>query len=368
MKGKLNRTILICIVVFFAISLLITGCVSTGGSTLKAHESQMESITENEYVIPKKPVDRHYIGAAWSKLYGPIEDNSIGEIHVKKEKSFNNMQQDFALKTGFGLGGQLAGGGPQAQAGIEGSKLQKAKMEGVEIISPFSLADIPFEPNVNYITEALRLANFSLKGEKGNKAEISAGANIVVASGTALAERGAKSRTATEGEGLVVAYKLHTIDQDSYSKTDSGSVPLELNKYTDFPAAKVFVKARLQIIEAGAKKSLPRNLLWSCAHAEAKSRDMVASWIVELKSTDPKKKSLAIAFPAHPKFDDCYHYSGVIYSRIDPATDKIHRQKLNISVLDAEVTDTLKPDKWAARISITDESFKIRPVKPSEVK
>ena len=357
-----------CVLLVILVAIcLISGCAGAD-STLKAHQSQMEGITENEYVIPKKPVDKHYIGAAWSKLYGPVEDQSIGDIPVKKEKSFNNMQQDFAFNAGFGLGGQMVGGGPQAQAGIERAKLQKAKMEGVEIITPVSLADIPFEPDVNYITEALRLANFSLKGGKANKAEIGGSAGFQIASGTALGQIGNKSVTGTEGEGLVVAYKLHTINKKTFTQTDSGAISLGLDKITDVPKSNLFVKARLQNIEAGSKKSLPRNLIWACERAEAKSRDMVAAWIIDLKSADPKRKSLAIAFPAYPQIEDCANYSGTIYSRIDPATDKIHRQKVTISILEADVTDTLKPDKWTARISILDESFKIKPVDPSDVK
>ncbi len=39
-----------------------------------------------------------------------------------------------------------------------------------------------------------------------------------------------------------------------------GILPLPLDKVVDFPASKMFVKARLQIIEPGAGRSLPRNL------------------------------------------------------------------------------------------------------------
>ncbi|MBM4272630.1 MAG: hypothetical protein FJ139_10840 [Deltaproteobacteria bacterium] len=344
----------------------LSGCAGPGSKAVQTHQQAMESITENEYVIPKKPVDRHYIGSAWSKQFGPIEDSSTADIRVKKEKSFNSMQQDFAYKAGFGLGGQVIIG-PQAHAGIEGSSLDKTKLEGIEIVTPLSLADIPFEPNVPYVTEALRIANFTLKGETSSKAGVNVSSNILVGSGTALAEAGGKSRTGTEGEGLVVAYKLHTIDLKTYVKEDSGAVPLELDTYLDFPKTNLLIKAKLQTIEAGAKKSLPRNLLWSCERADAMSRDMVAAWLVEVKSTDPKRKSLTVAFPAFPRIEDCNNYNGIIYSRIDPVTDKIHRQKINISIIEAEISDVLKPVKWVARISLINESFKIRLLKPSDL-
>ena len=94
---------------------------------------------------------------------------------------------------------------------------------------------------------------------------------------------------------------------------------------------------------------------------------MVAAWIVELKSTDPKRKAMNIAFPAWPAIEDCQNYTGVIYSYIDPLTDKINRQKISILLVDAEVTDNLKPKKWEARVSLIDEAFNIKMVKPSDL-
>ena len=144
------------------------------------------------------------------------------------------------------------------------------------------------------------------------------------------------------GEGLVVAYKLHMIDSKTYAKQDSGSIPLELDKTIDFPKANLFVKSQLRAIEPGSNQPLPRNLLWSCDRANAKSKDMVAAWIIELRSKDPRRKSLSIAFPAFPKIEDCQSFSDVIYSRIDPLTDKIIRQKINITILEEELSDSLK--------------------------
>ncbi len=364
--GKTSRLMATLIFAILMVTIMIlAGCAKT--AALESHRKGMESIAEKEYFIPKKPVDRHYIGCAWSKQFGPVEDPAVTDIRIKKEKSFNNVQQDFAYNLGVGLGGQSIVG-PVAQVGAQSGGLKKADLEGVEIITPVSLADIPFEPKTPYITEALRLVNFKIKEEKSRKAGIQAGVGADLGTATALAEVGSRGKGATEGEGLVVAYKLQMIDPDSYSVQDSGNISLELDKVVDFSTARLFAKARLHVIQPGASKSLPRNLLWSCDRADAVSRDMVAAWIVELKSTDPKRKSLSIAFPCFPKIEDCQNFSGVVFSRLDPVTDKIIRQKINIVIIDAEVSDTLQPQKWEARISLADESFKIKPVMPDDLK
>ena len=350
-------------IAFTAVLMIFTGCATTA---MESHKKGVETIAEKEYFIPKKPIDRHYIGCAWSKQFGPVDDPTVADIRIKKEKSFNNVQQDFAYNVGIGLGAQNIIG-PGGQMGAQTAGAKKAALEGVEIISPVSLADIPFDPKIPYITEALRLANFKMQQDKFSKAGIGAtgGSTLGIAGG--VAEAGAHSKGGTEGDGLVVAYKLHMIDPMTYEVQNSGNIPLQLDKAIDFAKAKMFAKARLQVIEPGAGRSLPRNLLWSCDRAAAISRDIVAAWIVELKPTDPKKKSLTIAFPAHPRVDDCQNFSDVVYSRLDPITDRIIRQKINIVIIDADLTDNLKAKTWDARISIVDESFKIKQVMPDDL-
>ncbi|HPX61208.1 MAG TPA: hypothetical protein PLN25_05505 [Deltaproteobacteria bacterium] len=224
---------------------------------------------------------------------------------------------------------------------------------------------MPFEPGIPYITEALRLANFRIGEEKSNKASISAGVGSVVGDAVATAEIGSQARRGTEGDGLVVAYKLHKIDMDSYTKQDSGNMKLQLNKADEKRG--LIIKTRFQTIEPGASRSLPRNLVWACSRANAMSRDILAAWLVEIKALDRKRRSMTVAFPAFPKIEDCSHYSSVIYSRINPVTDKIERQKLTVTVVDADVTDNLKPSNWDARASLVEEAFKIIPVKPAEL-
>ncbi|MBF0330279.1 MAG: hypothetical protein HQL10_14090, partial [Nitrospirae bacterium] len=43
------------------------------------------------------------------------------------------------------------------------------------------------------------------------------------------------------------------------------------------------------------------------------------------------------------------------------------RQKMNITILDGEVTDNMKAKKWDARVSLVEESFNIKLMKPSEL-
>jgi hypothetical protein len=338
----------------------LLGCATT---PMKTHQKGMESLTEKEYFIPKKPVDRHFIGCAWSKQFGPVEDPGSSDIRIKVEKSFNTMQQQFAYNVGIALGGQSIKGFT-VEVGVEAGKAKKSQLEDVQVISPVSLADVPFELNIPYVTEALRLGNFALTSEKTAKAGVSVMVSPTQAGAAGADVKGAAAGTAgVTGEGLVVAYKLHMIDSKTYAKQDSGSIPLELDKTIDFPKANLFVKSQLRVIEPGTNQPLPRNLLWSCDRANAKSKDMVAAWIIELRSKDPKRKSLSIAFPAFPKMEDCQSFSDVIYSRIDPLTDKIIRQKINITILEEELSDSLKPGKWEARISLADESFNIKLVK-----
>jgi hypothetical protein len=326
----------------------------------------MTPIADEEYVVPPKPVDRHAIGWAWSRQFGPVEDPVAEEIRIKKEKSFNSVQREFAYNIGIGLGGKYVSGAG-TEAGVQHGKTDAAKLEGVEIISPVSLADIPFEPNIPYITEALRLANFRLVDAKSFQAGLGGSGTVSGGSASGSAEFGTRGRNGLEGEGLVVAYKLHRIDPGTYAKSELENQRLELQRPLDFPKANLNVKARLQAIEPGAKKSLPRNLLWSCPRAEAASRDMVAAWVVEIRPTDPRRKSLSIAFPAFPKVEDCRTYQGTIFARIDPLTDKIVRDRISITIVDAELSDAMQPKSWDARVTLVNESFNVRVVKPSEV-
>lgn len=94
-----NHFIRVILALFLIFSL--AGCA---GTAMETHQKGMESITEQEYFVPKKPIDRHYIGCAWSKQFGPVEDPATADIRIKVEKSFDAMQQAFAFNAGAFLG------------------------------------------------------------------------------------------------------------------------------------------------------------------------------------------------------------------------------------------------------------------------
>lgn len=349
----------IMVLAVFIMIVTLVGCKATTKDTYK---KGMEPLADKEYFLPKKPVDRHYIGYAWSKQFGPVEDPSTPDIRIKMEKSFNALQQQFAYNLGLSFGG-VSSKGTKVEAGVEGGKGRASYLEDVRIISPVSLADVPFELNIPYVTEALRLENFVLKSDAG----VQAGVTAQVSTFQAGAKGQSKSDAGLTGEGLIVAYKLHVIDPSTYAKQDSGGIDLGLDKIIEFPKANLFVRSYLKVIEPGSNQPLPRNLLWACDQANAKSKDMAAAWIIELKPKDPKRKSLSIAFPAFPKIEECQNFSDVIYSRIDPLTDKILRQRINIIILEDELSDSFKPLKWKASVSLIDESFNIMLVKQGDL-
>ena len=349
----------ILILAIFIIATTLVGCKATTKDTYK---KGMEPLADKEYFLPKKPVDRHYIGFAWSKQFGPVEEPGASDIRIKVEKSFNTLQQQFAYNLGLSFGG-VSSKGAKVEAGVEGGKGRASHLEDIKIISPVSLADVPFELNIPYVTEALRLENFVLKGEAG----IQAGITAQVSSFQAGAKGQSKSDSGLTGEGLVVAYKLHVIDPSTYAKQDSGGIDLGLDKIIEFPKANLFVRSYLRVIEPGSNQPLPRNLLWACDQANAKSKDMAAAWIIELRPKDPRRKSLQIAFPAYPKIEDCQSFNDIIYSRIDPLTDKIIRQKINITIFEDELSDSFKPLKWKASVSFIDESFNIMLIKQGDL-
>ena len=147
------------------------GCAAPEIKATEAHRKGLEPLTEDGYFAPPKPVDRNYIGYAWSRQFGPVEDATAPDIRVKKERSLNNVLQEQAYNRGISLGGESTLG-LSATIGAQSGGEALSKLSGLEIISAVSLADIPFEPNVPYVTEALRLANFRIKQEKGAKAGV----------------------------------------------------------------------------------------------------------------------------------------------------------------------------------------------------
>jgi len=345
---------------------MLSGCAAPVIKSSEAHRKGMEPLTEEGYIVPPKPVDRHFIGYPWSRQFGPVENAGAPDIRVRMERSLDNVLQQQAYNRGISLGGEAVTNKfeilhMRSKGGSE------SQLSGLEIISPVSLADIPFEPNVMYVTEALRLTNFRIKEKKTREFGIGALSTKPLAVGQYSADPAGEGWFASEGNGLVVGYKLHTIDVGSYQKRESGSVPLELGKTVELTGSGMLIQARLVHIEPGAGTSLPRNLLWACPRADAVSRDMVAAWLVDIRSTDPAQESLTVAFPGYPHVDNCQYYSGMIRAGIDPVTDRIVRQKIALTLLDAELSDALQTKVFSARVSVIDESFNVRLVRPDEI-
>ena len=79
------------------------GCAVT---PMETHRKGMEEVTEKEYFIPKKPVDRAFIGCAWSKQFGPIENPAAADIrsieHVSKRNRSDIVGNRDALPVQIG--------------------------------------------------------------------------------------------------------------------------------------------------------------------------------------------------------------------------------------------------------------------------
>ena len=245
-----RKSDLLPLMVLVLAAILPVGCAAPEIQATEAHRKGLEPLTEDGYFVPPKPVDRSYIGYAWSRQFGPVEDATAPDIRVKKERSLNNVLQEQAYKRGISLGGESTLG-QSATIGAQSGGEAQSKLSGLEILSAVSLAEIPFEPNVPYVTEALRLANFRIRQERGAKAEVGVALKGSPGAGTFSAETGGLGKSATEGEGLVIGYKLHKIDMGTYQKRDSGSIPLALEKAVDLTGSDLIVKARLEVIEPG---------------------------------------------------------------------------------------------------------------------
>ncbi len=129
----------------------LVGCATT---PMETHIKGMESLTEKEYFIPQKPIDRHFIGCAWSKQFGPVEDPTSSDIRIKVERSFDTMQQNFAYNVALSLGGRSTKGAT-VETGVEGGKARKSYVSEPTIS--------PVDNNVNVFILSLPLCHESSK-------------------------------------------------------------------------------------------------------------------------------------------------------------------------------------------------------------
>jgi len=124
--------------------------------------------------------------------------------------------------------------------------------------------------------------------------------------------------------------------------------------------------ASYEKIVAGSGKSLPKNLLWACRKAASKKDSINAAWVVTLNMTGDDKKTLKIAFPAHPDIEDCGEYESVVSTGINSITDQIERTVTRIVIDKASINEMLDPADFNASVSATKESFNIITISPEQ--
>ncbi|WP_027722115.1 hypothetical protein [Maridesulfovibrio zosterae] len=346
-----------------AISMLLGGCA--GMNVSADHESSMKETFGEEYYIPRRPTDHTNIGFWYSPSRGLQPDRgSTDNIELRVDRSHDGVQKDFAYSLGTGIQGQSLAG-PAGEAGIEVGNKELADIEGLEIIKPVNIGDIPFKPAVAYVTEALRLKYYDLDGESRFRTEVGAKAAGGLGVGSGNVAGGINGHTGTSGRGLVVAYKLEMLDE--ITADSSGIMKLPLNKSIFYDKGALIADVKYELIEPGSGKYLPEDIWWICDEAEAVSSSVVAAWVVRITSMESNAVDYSIGIPAYPSVHGCKNFSTVLDSYIDPATDKVIRSRVNLTILDAETDDSLKPKKWDARIKFTKETFTTKVVAPEEL-
>ncbi|WP_319759138.1 hypothetical protein [Maridesulfovibrio sp.] len=351
------------LIIMFCFSFIIFGGCVGKRATLQ-HEDQVSDVFGSNYLVPKFPKDDACIGYWVSPKGRFVADAHSEDIETRTERSHSSMEQDFAFSVGLGVTGQTFAG-PGGHAGIDIGDLDRTQFQGLEIITPENLAEISFEPNTPYVTEAMRLTRYDLASKDNFKTEAGIKAGTTIGIGAAHTGVGTDANSGTSGDGLVVAYKLEMLDTIIQKK--SGYLPLALNKNVSYDEAGLFAKVRLATVKGGSGTPLPYNIRWACDAAEAQSRAMIAAWIIEIKSLGEREINAKIGFPALPTLNGCSKFTQVIDSYQKHGTDTFVRIKANITILDSEVDNYLRPKVFDARIAFVVEEFTIREVSPREL-
>jgi hypothetical protein len=256
----------------------------------------------------------------------------------------------------------LSTSGAGANAGVEADVLKQIELHDLQIVKPVSLGYIPFKPGIAYVTEALRLEGFSIDNE--NKLNFKIGATGTDSNSAGFGA-GTGASSGFGGEGLVIGYIVQTVDDHSYVKQEYGPVELALNgQKLPVGTANILAGATYEKVIAGSGRSLPQNLLWACKRAASKKDVINAAWVVTLNITGDEKKTLKIAFPAHPEIEDCSEYESVIATGINSVTDKIERTIARIVIGRASVNEMIEPTDFSATITATKESFAVKTINP----
>lgn len=302
-----------------------------------------------EYHVLKLPVMQHNIGSEWSKKFGATGKGMLTEDKIKVEKSLKRLDRGTANQVAAGISA-LSETGVSGGVGVGGDVLKQINLHGLQIVKPVAIGYIPFKPGITYVTEALRLEGFAIDNDKRIKLQIGASghgdSNNPVSAGF---EAGKADNSGYGGEGLVIGYILQMVDSSSYTKQKYGPTVLALNGgRVSVGAANVLAGASYEKTVAGSGKSLPKNLFWACKKAASKKDAISAAWVITLNITGDEKKTLKIAFPAHPEIEDCNEFESVIVTGINSVTDQIERTVARIIVDRSYVNEMLDPLEFKA--------------------
>ncbi|UFS71715.1 hypothetical protein LPW11_05855 [Geomonas sp. RF6] len=322
----------------------------------------VSSTIGEEYFVLKFPTAKHHIGSEWSRQFNATGKGSLSDDKIVMEKSLKQLDKGTADKVALGLA-VLSTEGSSASAGINASVASQVRMSGLQIIKPASPGYIDFKPGITYVGEALRLESFNQSKDKNLSLETKAGGSKAIGSGSADLNVSHDANDGISGEGLVVGYLLQTVDDDSYSRKQTEPVPVGLDAKAVLKDAAITASASFESIVPGSGKSLPKNLLWACKRAASQKNAINAAWVVTVAQTGADRKTLKIAFPAHPEIEDCSEYEGIISTGINSANDMIERTRLKISLQKGTVTEMLEPVEFSAELSAAQETFKIKTVR-----
>lgn len=349
----------ICLIVIVILQVFI--CFGCKPATI----SDVRTGIGQEYHVLKLPVMQHNIGSEWSKKFGATGKGMLTEDKIKVEKSLKRLDRGTVNQVALGISA-LSETGVSAGAGIGGDILKQINLHGLQIVKPVAIGYIPFKPGITYVAEALRLEGFAIDNDKRLKLQIGASGNGDSSNPVSAGfEAGTASNSGYGGEGLVIGYILQTVDRSSYSRQEHGSVTLALNGgRVALGSANVLAAASFEKTVAGSGRPLPKNLFWACKKAASKKDSISAAWVVTLNITGDEKKTLKIAFPAHPEIDECNEFESVVATGINSVTDQIERTVVRIEVEKSAVNEMLDPQEFKASAKAIRESFTVKTVTP----
>jgi hypothetical protein len=279
------------------------------------------------YHIPKVPVDRAFIGYVWDKNSGPIKGKMYQPVQVVKKQSLATSHKKFAIKA------LLSFNGKSTTIPLKDEIAAKINNNGIQTLKATSLAKIPFETGLNFVTEALRVDGFKMNADQSSLDQADS--------------------------GLVIGYKIQTIDENSHKKQTSRPIAIFLDEDLSLSDS-IWSKAQLIKINYGDEEPLS-NVIMACAKAQSKKDEITAAWVVEISYGEIFAiKSFKVGFPAYPNFVDCHSYSIFITARVDHITGRIIRKAIHIKLDRATIDHYMNTALWDAGIIVEEDSFAVR--------